>query len=449
MRAEFKRDVSHNYLILQGDHPVDTSSYPVRMLAGNVIPCVLKCHLQNLDGTEFYYYDITSKQSIAVLYEDKKFQKEDLQIIFSGMVHVIEELTEYLMNPELLLFQPEYIYMDAESRNVYFCCLPGYQRDVQQQFRNLTEYILPKLQHEDPGAVELGYGIYRKSLEKEFQLEMIKAAVYQEPEITIEKPTGYEKSQEQRTEENAEEQPETDRYMKELQENTADKKFSGESDQKKNIWKWVLCIGTGVAVLLLLLGAGMLGVMPWIPIELVLGAGILALSAGSLLLWISEKNKRKKEEAALWRRKRNSVQERGFSEEFSNIMEKKKLPEQELKEEEEQEVLGETVVLSAGISQGPASLVSREPGELATIFLEQELTVVGKLINAADAVIPVSTVSRVHARIRKKEGGYYLADLNSRNGTAVNGRMLKADEEYLLQDEDQVDFAQARYIFVK
>ena len=244
MRAEFKRDVSHNYLILQGDHPVDTSSYPVRMLAGNVIPCVLKCHLQNLDGTEFYYYDITSKQSIAVLYEDKKFQKEDLQIIFSGMVHVIEELTEYLMNPELLLFQPEYIYMDAESRNVYFCCLPGYQRDVQQQFRSLTEYILPKLQHEDPGAVELGYGIYRKSLEKEFQLEMIKAAVYQEPEITIEKPAGYEKSQEQRTEENAEEQPETDRYMKELQENTADKKFSGESDQKKNIWKWVLCIGT-------------------------------------------------------------------------------------------------------------------------------------------------------------------------------------------------------------
>lgn len=32
---------------------------------------------------------------------------------------------------------------------------------------------------------------------------------------------------------------------------------------------------------------------------------------------------------------------------------------------------GETVVLSAGASKGPATLVSREPGELATIYLEK------------------------------------------------------------------------------
>ena len=73
----------------------------------------------------------------------------------------------------------------------------------------------------------------------------------------------------------------------------------------------------------------------------------------------------------------------------------------------------------------------------------------GKMEQAADAVIPVDTVSRVHARIRKKDDGYYLADLNSRNGTSVNGRMLKPEEEYLLQNEDQVDFAKARYLFLK
>ena len=73
----------------------------------------------------------------------------------------------------------------------------------------------------------------------------------------------------------------------------------------------------------------------------------------------------------------------------------------------------------------------------------------GKLANAADAVIPIPTVSRVHARIRKKDGEYYLADLNSRNGTTVNGQILKNREEYQLQDEDEVDFAQARYIFLK
>ena len=38
---------------------------------------------------------------------------------------------------------------------------------------------------------------------------------------------------------------------------------------------------------------------------------------------------------------------------------------------------GETVVLSAGASKGPATLVSREPGELATIYLEKDITVIG------------------------------------------------------------------------
>ena len=101
---------------------------------------------------------------------------------------------------------------------------------------------------------------------------------------------------------------------------------------------------------------------------------------------------------------------------------------------------GETVVLSANIV---------EPGELATIYLQNELTVIGKMENAADAVIELPTVSRIHAKIRKREGEYYLTDLNSRNGTSVNGKILKGDEEYCLQDQDQIDFAQARYVFLK
>ena len=31
----------------------------------------------------------------------------------------------------------------------------------------------------------------------------------------------------------------------------------------------------------------------------------------------------------------------------------------------------------------------------------------------------------------------------------VNGRLLLPDEEYRLQNEDEVDFAQARYVFLE
>ena len=62
MYAEYKRDVSHNYLILREEEKVNTASYQVRMLTGNVIPSILKCRLQGLDGNLLFYYDITSRR---------------------------------------------------------------------------------------------------------------------------------------------------------------------------------------------------------------------------------------------------------------------------------------------------------------------------------------------------------------------------------------------------
>lgn len=201
-------------------------------------------------------------------------------------------------------------------------------------------------------------------------------------------------------------------------------------------------------------------------VETAIAAGIFILGLGALSVWIFEKKKRKQENAEIWKKKSDKpLPEREMalheSKRSEDLSEKGNQGEDQVETElgetgalfdknfREDSVFGETVVLSTSQQQGPASFVSREPGELATIYLDRDLMVVGKLVNAADAVIPVPTVSRVHARIRKKDDGYYLTDLNSRNGTAVNGIMLKGNEEYLLQDEDEVDFAQARYVFLK
>ena len=72
MRAEYKRDMNHNYLILYGEDEINTDAYQVRMLVGNVIPSVLKCRIQGMDGRFLIYFDITSKQAVSTLYEDKK-----------------------------------------------------------------------------------------------------------------------------------------------------------------------------------------------------------------------------------------------------------------------------------------------------------------------------------------------------------------------------------------
>lgn len=486
MYAEYKRDVSHNYLILREEEKVNTASYQVRMLTGNVIPSILKCRLQGLDGNLLFYYDITSRQSLASFYEQRKFHRKDLHMLFGGFIRVMEEMAEFLMNTDQLLLCPEYIFLDIEKREVKFCCLPDYHHPIQEQFRELTEYLLPRLDHEDPQAVSMGYGVYRKAMETGFQLEHIKEAIYQNREVTG-KNDNKDSAQKQGQKppennldgadnfgEKIQEKADVSHLLETDVENKTSKrkkdKKKEESDFQKSSNEWtgaLLCVFTA-AVLIILLILRYLGYLPGIPAEAIFGGAIILLALAAFLSWTAEKKKQKKQMSAEWRKKvkrelddtyESSSEKRRKERNSEDLYEadsvqekmpewgdgKYKMPEQT----GETENYGETVVLSAGQTEGPASLVSREPGELATIYLDRDLMVIGKMENAADAVISIPTVSRIHAKIRKADDEYYLSDLNSRNGTSVNGRLLKTGEEYQLQDEDQVEFAQARYIFLK
>ena len=486
MYAEYKRDVSHNYLILREEEKVNTASYQVRMLTGNVIPSILKCRLQGLDGNLLFYYDITSRQSLASFYEQRKFHRKDLHMLFGGFIRVMEEMAEFLMNTDQLLLCPEYIFLDIEKREVKFCCLPDYHHPIQEQFRELTEYLLPRLDHEDPQAVSMGYGVYRKAMETGFQLEHIKEAIYQNREVTG-KNDNKDSAQKQGQKppennldgadnfgEKIQEKADVSHLLETDVENKTSKrkkdKKKEESDFQKSSNEWtgaLLCVFTA-AVLIILLILRYLGYLPGIPAEAIFGGAIILLALAAFLSWTAEKKKQKKQMSAEWRKKvkrelddtyESSSEKRRKERNSEDLYEadsvqekmpewgdgKYKMPEQT----GETENYGETVVLSAGQTEGPASLVSREPGELATIYLDRDLMVIGKMENAADAVISLPTVSRIHAKIRKADDEYYLSDLTSRNGTSVNGRLLKTGEEYQLQDEDQVEFAQARYIFLK
>ncbi|MBS5196288.1 MAG: FHA domain-containing protein [Clostridiales bacterium] len=462
MRAEYKRDMNHNYLILHGEEVPDTDSYQVRMLVGNGMPSLLKCRLQGIDGNFLIYYDITSKQSVASMYETKKMGLEDLRLIFGGFVQAMEEMAEYLMNPGQLLVQPEYMYLDVEKKKLYFCCMPGKAGDVREDFRVLTEYILPKIDHEDGDAVILGYGVYRRALEDTFHLEYVKEEIYKGrdsrekriPESCKEKEIDKEKGQfrEQYENQSGDSPWEMETANPFENRDREDGKKSPVSLQKKILFSIL-----GASVLIITAGAAVLGFLPGLQAGVILSGCAVFLGTGMLVYRFRKKYKgsiekkrgrqeiREIQREPIW--KTEQEKESGWQPQMS-AEEEMSVP-QTLEEEPKAKDFGETVVLSAGVVQGPATLVSREPGELATIYLQEDMTVIGKMETAVDAVIDLPTVSRIHAKIRRRDQEYYLSDLNSRNGTAVNGRLLKEGEDYQLQNEDEVDFAQARYVFLK
>ena len=91
-------------------------------------------------------------------------------------------------------------------------------------------------------------------------------------------------------------------------------------------------------------------------------------------------------------------------------------------------------------------LKGRQPG-LEDIDIEYYPFVIGRQDRISDYIIDREGVSRMHCRIDKEDGAYYIRDLNSRNGTLVNGIALINDEKIKLNEGDEVQIADMTYQF--
>lgn len=88
-----------------------------------------------------------------------------------------------------------------------------------------------------------------------------------------------------------------------------------------------------------------------------------------------------------------------------------------------------------------AYLVSADGKE--THAIDKPAVVMGRL-NTNEVVVKNSSVSRVHATIIQNQEGFTLKDLESTNGTFLNGKKVT---EHLLKDGDQITLGTANLIF--
>ena len=162
IQTEFRRDLHHNYLILSGGRKLDRMHYEIRMMELNNIPGLLKSTVQEMDGRTLYYYDITSRQPLSIYLETHLAGRTFLQLLLRSLQQVMERMSDYLLDSRSLYLQPEKIYLDASGESIWFCFFPPLEEPFSGQIKELGEYLLPRLDHEDPEGVVLGYAFYQK-----------------------------------------------------------------------------------------------------------------------------------------------------------------------------------------------------------------------------------------------------------------------------------------------
>ena len=460
MKATYYKDTLHSYMIIPCPPEAETTGYQYRMLEMNRIEGILPCGLRHIDGAGFLYYETTGRQSLTALYEGRKIPGGELFRLLEALDRVAGTLSGYLLDEQHLVLSQEQIFYDLSSGKYSFTYFPG-EVVRPEVFRFLADGIDGK----DKGAAAAAYrlcsvaGDDRQALREAVREEVTQRDRPRPWELPRdEQPASGDLSD--RTGERYERtgRPEADadagedlfirRGRPPVPEETglSDTKIrtdhkSGKGRPGGGKKQTVIRI---LLIIILLAGAGgLFAVQMLIYISqrerrlCIAGAILLMISA---CLIIAEMILRSREE----RRKRK--EEESNREPSYSVSDEKDIPVFGAGTAEDYRLCGEDAGNTVRFSEHEATgrLYGRDRG--SRIDLRTLPVTVGKAQAYVDAVLTDPSVSRVHARIYKgEEGCIEIRDLDSTNGTYINGTRLEPNERKRVQRGDEFRFGNMEY----
>ena len=147
----FYNDASHNYMVLECP-PGLKDNYQYKMLAANRIKGLLVCSGRTIDNREYLYYDISSRQSLADLYDRRPVRSAELNRILKDLVLVEETLTEYLLDTSHLILEPDCVYLDFREQSCSFVYYPGEEQEKGPE--HLFTFLADRVDGRDAALVE-------------------------------------------------------------------------------------------------------------------------------------------------------------------------------------------------------------------------------------------------------------------------------------------------------
>lgn len=508
MEISYKREMNRNYMVAAPDWP-GAEGYESRMLLSNSIAGTLKFRLKQTDNQPLFYYEITSKQPLKRVIEKRYIRPEEIRRLLVHIASVQTRLENYLMPESRILLDPEYIYVDLDTFAFSLCVVPAYEGNFPEAFTKLLQYIMEKVDHQDKDSVVMAYRLYHESLRENCGIQQILKALgglgetlesegkgaslenetgadagerhgrYEE-EVRMPEPSAKEKISGGKYDDWEWEQeiPDKETDLRErLGEPAGKSKKKQKSDiRKRKEWKKRILYGllfviVPPVIIWLLYGENGLRRFWW-----VLAAADSSMFIAGAAMWITGRKMKnhveksgQDEEKRREKAKKNTAQKTQIPESWKIMFdEEERDPKEYATEREKAAAEGpEAVRLQPAAVAAPppdaaiktevladfsdsddmACLVPEDGGQ--RIVIEYVPFIIGKSADMADACLERKTVSRLHARIDRKEGVFILTDLNSTNGTTVEGYKLEANETVSLKDGDRVMLADAVFQFME
>lgn len=339
------------------------------------------------ERTDTYKYEVTGKKSLSMTFERVPMNAEQIESVLQGILDVLGRGREYLLTEDNFILSPEHIYLRIPEYEVTLCYYPEYGVPFAEQLGKLFEVLLNRVDYREEKAIAMVYALYMQLQEPDMNLERIRDKLREQAERPV---------------------PEFVRQQEPLQRIPEGMDLNGVNMST----------------------AATQG-------RRIRPATEEAEPAG--------REKRTRKKGGLWERFRKEMEGIRGSQNEKGVGTYMPTAVPCVRESVSEWDPKYTRVLSVKKTEIGPAMISQRNGE--TVFLTKFPFYVGSLSGYMDYVIPQDTVSRFHAKFIKQGNRVLLLDLNSTNGTKVNGRVLEVQEQASLANGDRIVFADAEFVF--
>lgn len=409
MQIEYIREIRDTYMQIETENP---GGYRMKMIINNDIPGLLKVVSRVVNGKTRYLYRITSMINMEDEFQKKNMEFRDLEELMKAFSLVFSSMEDFLLDYGGLYLIPNAIYKDLKTGEWRFTYVDSEEISFEEGMKNCFEYIIRNINHKDIKAVTMAYGIYKRLCEGNIN-----------PQELFE----YEIKEDAKEGEVITERKVVETIIPEV--------VQQEVEEKDELKIKILQVAAGVY------GVGVVYIILGIFIKSIrvnnIGAGVYVgmLVIAGVLGYFGYNWYCKNRELFV----KKVIKEVQIPYEKENI--KVILPRKEIEE-------NPTMLLSEIECTKEHMLRWQDRTGEKSFLIHELITLIGSATDRVDCVINQDGISRVHARITNEDNRFYIKDMNSTNGTRVNGKELACYELCEIKPQDKIEFGNFECIFI-
>lgn len=474
LQTYFKKDGMQQFFVVSTDGELDMG-YQSQLFQCQTVPYFLSYEARELNGSLEIYYRLLSKMTVRSAIGHLPLTFYRLQNMLDCIIGAMETAEEYLLDADNILWRTDSVFLDPESGRLEFCYCPV-KDEVYGSLKDFLSEVIRAVDKKEEKAVLLILKFYDQITEPDCTLDKLRgfrSDYFADTQGLPKKKTAEAYSMDHAVGSDIE-KPEKKRSN--IEEEKEEKPIG-----EQVVWLTLIAVAVVNLVLVACLFSGILaydnvsylffGLGVMIVLTLVYMQMTKEASPDTIMQEYFEAQNKEWDEVQVMREngvgklgreagkqqnpirleKEQEIYLKQYQDVAQKMLQKKGAVVPEMTSH--REPLGQTSVLVTQDRQ--QIIIEEEEQSLCLEALEKDKyppihvtgssVVLGCMAESCDYILAARGVSRMHAKIMERTDGMYLLDLNSTNGTYLNGEMIESGKDYKLEEGDMVTFAQSEF----